>query len=130
MSRPRTDGGRSRLEVCPVEDLAPGDRVIVEEGELSIGVFNVDGEYHALLNSCMHQYGPVCRGNVRPGIDADQPGLGERVDERWSEEDLVIECPWHGWSYDLRTGEHTGEPDVALPTFPVVVEDGTVYVER
>lgn len=118
-----------RIEVCAVEELGPGERTIVEDGEVSIGVFNVEGEYYAVLNSCQHQYGPVCEGQLMPEIEAEQGEQGRHVEERLSESHHVLRCPWHGWTYDVRTGDHTGDRDIALPTFDVVAEDGTLYVE-
>ena len=55
-----------------VEKLVLGDRRLVQVDGTAVGVFNLDGEYYALQNTCPHQYGPVCRGNVRPAIDADR----------------------------------------------------------
>lgn len=118
-----------RVEVCPAADLGPGERRIVEAGPLSIGVFNVGGEYHALLNSCRHQHGPVCEGALMPGIIGEYREPGKRVEETLSEEAHVVRCPWHGWTYDVVTGEHTGDADISLPTFDVVSEDGVLYVE-
>jgi nitrite reductase/ring-hydroxylating ferredoxin subunit len=44
----------TRFEVCPVADLAPGERVIADLDGVEVGVFNVDGEYYALKNDCPH----------------------------------------------------------------------------
>lgn len=118
-----------RVEVCPADELGPGDREIVERGELSIGVFNVDGEYFAALNSCMHQYGPVCEGQLIPAIEGEYVGAGEHVEQTLSGDEHVLRCPWHGWTYDVRTGDHTGDADIRLPTFDVVVDGGVLYVE-
>ena len=53
-----------RYRVCTTEELQPGERKIVDAGGRSIGVFNVGGSYHALLNLCPHQRGPLCLGQV------------------------------------------------------------------
>lgn len=118
-----------RLEVGPAGAFAPGESRIVEtERGISIGVFNVDGEYYALLNNCMHQNGPLCEGAVEREIVGDWDGPGERVIERYSE-GHVLKCPWHGWEYELETGALVHDDSIAVPTFDVVVDDGTVYVE-
>lgn len=119
----------SRLRVCREDELEPGEHTVVSSGDVSIGVFNVDGEFFALLNRCLHQYGPLCEGSTRPKVEGTHPGVGERVEETLCVDDPVIECPWHGWSYDVKTGSHTGDEDVRVPTYDTVVEDGTVYVE-
>ena len=55
-----------RVDVCPVEELPPGERRIVEVEGLShsVGVFNVDGEFHALANVCPHHLAPLCEGRI------------------------------------------------------------------
>lgn len=52
----------------------------------------------------------------------------KRVKRGYDEDQCIISCPWHGWSYELDTGEHLGNDEVVLPTYEVVVEDGVVYV--
>ena len=117
----------TRVEVGPADAFGPGERRIVEVGQREIGVFNVDGELHAMLNRCAHQGGPVCTGKLLPGTAAEYVEPGRRVEEHFTDE-LVVKCPWHGWEYRLNSGELV-EGGLALPTYDVVVEDGTVYVE-
>ena len=118
-----------RIEVGPVDELGPGERRIVSAGETSIGVLNVEGEYYAFENACCHQGGPVCEGRVRGRLEGVYEGPGEFVTERFSDR-LTIMCPWHGWEYDLETGDHLGVSDIALATFEVTVDEGTVFLER
>lgn len=118
-----------RVHVAPAAEFGPGSREIVEVQGREVGVFNVDGEQYAILNHCLHQGGPVCEGRVRGKLVGEQTDPGERVEERFDEENPVVTCPWHGWEYELATGDHAGDDDISLPTFDVVVEDGDVYVE-
>ena len=71
-------------------------------------------------------------------VGVDQPRANELVADVPERGDLTkaeftgpktIACPWHGYTYELATGEHVGERDIRLQTYDVVVEDGTVYVE-
>jgi nitrite reductase/ring-hydroxylating ferredoxin subunit len=118
-----------RIEVGPADELDPGDRRIVStDAGAEIGVFNLDGEFYAMLNSCRHQHGPVCEGPMQPEIGGEFTGVGERTEKHYTGH-TVVKCPWHGWEYVIETGEHAGDADVTLPTFDVVVEDGVVYVE-
>jgi nitrite reductase/ring-hydroxylating ferredoxin subunit len=117
-----------RIEVCPADALAPGERRIVDEGSVSIGVFNVDGEYHAMLNTCPHQQGPVCEGEITNRIDAEFEKPGQSPREKYTDDQMVV-CPWHAWAFDITTGKHVGEPDISVPTFDVVVEDGMLYID-
>lgn len=116
------------FEVASVDELQPGERMIVTVDGQSIGVFNVDGEYHAILNRCQHEGGPVCDGKVQDALVGEYLGPGERVKETFSDTPAIA-CPWHGWEYDLTTGDHLGDPDVSLPTFEVAVRDGMVCLE-
>ncbi|MFW5917884.1 MAG: Rieske (2Fe-2S) protein [Haloferacaceae archaeon] len=114
-----------RVEVAAVEELPPGEREIVTVEGRSIGVFNVDGEYYALENACCHEGGPVCEGKLQSALVGEYTEPGQRVAESFSGPPAIA-CPWHGWEYDVTTGEHLGDSDVRLPTFEVVVEDGVV----
>lgn len=116
------------IEVCPVDDLPPGESIIIDVGEIEVGVFNIDGEFHALYNSCAHQQGPVCEGVLMEQVEAEHTELGALPQERNSGEYMLV-CPWHGWSYDVKSGVHTGDEDISVPTFPTSVEEDVVYVE-
>ena len=120
----------TRLAVGPADELAPGERTIVEADDgRSVGVFNLDGTYHAMENRCAHQGGPVCTGTLQGAIEGEYDGPGRRVRDVVNDEVPAIACPWHGWEYDLRTGEHLGDPEYTLRTFDVVEDCGTLYVE-
>lgn len=117
-----------RVEVCKADALAPGERVIVDHEDGSVGVFNVDDEYHALENTCPHLGGPVCTGSQRREIDATYTEPGLRLEETFTDI-ATIACPWHGWEFRIATGEHLGDDRVGLRTYDTVVEDGVLYVE-
>ena len=123
-----TRSGSDRVEVCPEGSLDPGERRIVAVGNREVGVFNVDGEYRAILNTCLHQNGPLCEGKVLPEITAERPKSGERPLEQYGDS-MIVKCPWHGWEYDLETGQLKDDERQRLPVFDVVVEDGTIYLE-
>ena len=93
--------------VGSVAEIPEGGRVIVEAEGLSIGVFHRDGQWVALQNSCLHRGGPVCTGELAGG---------------------TLTCPWHGYQYELPTGQLLLDRTSALPTYPVSVRDGWVYV--
>jgi len=97
---------------------------------VELGVFRVDGEFYALLNSCPHQRGPVAEGALGKKVVADPPEEGRRVEERYDPEATVLRCPCHSWGFDVVTGEHIGAPGAGydLVTYDIDVEDGTVYV--
>jgi len=107
-----------RHVVCPVADLPPGGRTIVEVGGRSIGIFNVKGSYHALLNRCPHKAAPLCRGEVADLVLGSAPY--EYVVEREGE---ILRCPWHGWEFDITTGRsHFNPHRVRVRSYEVTVE--------
>jgi len=122
-------GGDGRVAVCATDELRPGDRLLVAVDDVTVVVLNADGDYYAVESECAHQGGPVGRGRVRyePVDESESPDEGA-FDRRGKRP--VIDCPWHGWTYDLVTGEHYGVGDASLRTFDVNVDGGTVYLER
>lgn len=114
----------------------PGGRRLVSVGRIEIGLFNVAGEIHAYRNACPHAGAPVCLGRV------SGTSLPSQVYEYiYGKEGCILRCPWHGWEFDLRTGEHVVDPstrlkEVRVETIPsenldrLAVEEaaGTLYV--
>jgi nitrite reductase/ring-hydroxylating ferredoxin subunit len=110
-------------QVAHVDDLPPGSRTIVEIEGHSIGVFNVNGRYVAVLNVCPHELGPVCLGRVGGTTLPSPPG-----EYRWGREGEILACPWHGWEFDLLTGRPLFGSVPNLRSFPVTVREGYVFV--
>ncbi|HET6320124.1 MAG TPA: Rieske (2Fe-2S) protein [Chloroflexota bacterium] len=109
-----------KVVVGTVDEIPPGSRKIVDVGGRSVGVFNVRGEYFALLNRCPHQGGPLCRGNTH-GLLVSGP-VGQYDYRRPGE---MLRCPWHGWEYDMRTGQSWFDPrGVLVRTYDVTIEPG------
>jgi 3-phenylpropionate/trans-cinnamate dioxygenase ferredoxin subunit len=112
--------------VATVDELPPGERKIVDVGGRSIGVFNRNGEYFAVLNRCPHQGGPLCKGNTLGFLRS--AGVGEFHFSRAGE---ILRCPWHGWEYDLRTGQSWFDPArVLVRKYEVSVEPGEQLVDE
>jgi len=109
-----------RVVVAPVAEFEPGDRRIVTIGGRSIGVFRVGDRFYGIRNRCPHQGGPLCKGRVSPWARSSGPG-----DFQLDDEATLLACPWHGWEYDLATGQSfmgPGEPGVK--SYEVSVERG------
>jgi nitrite reductase/ring-hydroxylating ferredoxin subunit len=103
--------------VAKVGEIADGERLLVTIQNRSIGIFNVNGKFYALLNRCPHRGAELCRGSVLGRLDADGPG-----ELRWTDERYMLQCPWHGWEYDLETGRSYF--DSSVRPYPVAVEEG------
>src|SRR5690554_5351560 len=91
--------------ICPVQELAEGQRTIVKLEGRSVGVFNVQGKFYALKNSCPHQGAELCKGEIQ-GIMLPSE-VGEFL---YGKEGEVIRCPWHGWEFDILTGKSVFDP--------------------
>ena len=96
-----------RVVVCPASALPPGSRRIVEVDGLphAVGVFNVDGEYYALANVCPHHLAPLCEGEITGEMVAERVGEYELI-----REGEIIQCPWHGWKFDIIDGTSVFNP--------------------
>ena len=92
---------------CTADELTEGEPTVVDVDGTDVALFVVDGEYYALDNVCPHQGGPLGDGKV---------------------EDDCVYCPWHGWQFELKTGDHVHGKGSAK-TYPVRVEDDDVVVE-
>jgi nitrite reductase (NADH) small subunit len=108
----------TRVVVAKVEELPPGARKIVAVNGREIGVFNVNGEYYALLNYCPHRAGPLCHGRIVPLVTADE--VYEVTFEREGE---ILKCPWHQWEFDIRTGHALFDDKLRVRTFRVHQEN-------
>jgi len=107
----------TRHEICPVSEIPPGERRIVEASGLSIGIFNLDGEFYALANVCPHQLADLCAGQIGGLVTA--PRVGEYAFER---DGQIVRCPRHRWAFDITTGESVFNPHLRTRTFDVETE--------
>src|SRR5437879_7786283 len=106
--------------VGPAAEIAPGGRKIVTINGREIGIFNLGGEFFALLNRCPHQGAQLCKGTQIGLVTSREPGRFE-----YSRRGEILKCPWHGWEYDIRTGQSWCDPkDTKVKAYPVTVEPG------
>ena len=98
-------------DVCPLDELPPGSMKLVPAGQITVGVYNCDGDLYALEDRCSHDDGPLVEGE-------------------WEPDRCVVICPRHGASFDIRSGRALTLPAYEpVETFPVRIEDGLVKVE-
>jgi nitrite reductase/ring-hydroxylating ferredoxin subunit len=111
--------------VAKAGDIAAGASRAATIGGREIAVFNLDGEYFALLNRCPHEGGPLCQGRRTHLVQSKRPGTYDvsRAGE-------MLRCPWHGWEFDIRTGKSYCDPDkIRSRAYVVTVEPGQRVVE-
>jgi nitrite reductase (NADH) small subunit len=97
----------SFVPVARAEDVPERSVRQVRVGDEEIALAHCDGAFYATQGHCIHLQGPLGEGRV---------------------DDHVLTCPWHGWQYDLRTGENEFDRAIRLRTYEVRVEDGNVQV--
>ncbi len=91
--------------VAAVGDIPPGNRKLAQVNGRAIVVFNLGGEFFALNNRCPHRGGSLCQGKQTGLVESD--GAGQY---RYSRPGEIIRCPWHGWEFDIRTGQSWCDP--------------------
>lgn len=94
--------------VAEKSDLDSGQGKVLEVAGKVLALFNVDGTFYALDNSCLHRGGPLGEGEL---------------------DGTTVTCPWHGWRWDVTSGANTNNPGVKVACFPVKVEGTSVFVE-
>ena len=96
------------VAVAKANDLKPGENKAIELNGREIALFNVDGEFYAIDNTCAHRGGPlgdgICDGNI-------------------------VTCPWHGWKYDVTTGISPVNAQVKVASYEVKVEGDEVKIK-
>ena len=106
--------------VATVDEIPPGERKIVELEGRSLGVFNINGEFYAVRNICPHQGAPLCEGRLTGLLQSDVPG-----EYRYTRKGEILRCVWHGWEFDIKTGQSWWNPaQKRVRKYPVEVEDG------
>ncbi len=98
----------ARVRVAASGDVKPGEGRVVEAGGRTIALFNVDGRYYAIDNTCPHRGGPLGEGDV---------------------EGTVVACPWHAWRWDVTTGANTNNPALKVGCYPVTEDADGVFVD-
>jgi nitrite reductase/ring-hydroxylating ferredoxin subunit len=99
----------TRVELCKTDAVAAGNALKVETAGLTVAVFNIDGQFYVMDDSCTHGPGSLSEGF----IDGD-----------------VIECNFHNGQFSIKTGEVVSPPCmVPMKTYAVVMEGGKVFIE-
>ena len=97
------------VSVATVDELQPGERMVVELGRHWVALFNVDGTYYAIEDVCTHDDGPLAEGEL---------------------EGCIITCPRHGATFDIRNGKVLTPPAmVDVQSYDVQIQDENIQVK-
>lgn len=97
------------VKVAKTSELPPGTRKLIDFEEVTVAVFNIDGQFYCIEDVCTHDGGPVAEGEL---------------------DGFSIECPRHGALFDVRDGAVLSMPAVVpVPTYEVKVEGDDIFIE-
>lgn len=100
---------RQLIKVAETKEVPPGTAKAVDVEGRAVALFNVDGTYYAIADTCTHRGGPLSEGAV---------------------EGAVVTCPWHGATFDVTTGNVLGPPAAeGVAHYNVQVEGSDIKVE-
>ena len=94
--------------VCRADELLPGEGRLFEIDGKGIALFNADGTFHAVEDTCLHAGGPLHEGRL---------------------DGTTVTCPWHEWRFDVATGQCELNPTASLCRYPVRVRNGMIEIE-
>jgi nitrite reductase/ring-hydroxylating ferredoxin subunit len=98
-----------RIDLCSTADVAPGNALKVEAGDLAVAVFNVDGEFYVTDDLCTHGPGSLSEGYI---------------------EGDIVECNFHNGQFNIKTGEVVSPPVmIPIKTYKTLVENDRVLIE-
>jgi 3-phenylpropionate/trans-cinnamate dioxygenase ferredoxin component len=95
------------VRAANLKDVEPGTCVVVDIDGITVALFNVNGTIYALDNTCPHAGGPLGDGILN---------------------EHIIQCPWHGWRYNVRNGEKLGNPEFKVACYRVEMNDDQILV--
>jgi nitrite reductase (NADH) small subunit len=111
-----------------LDDFKDGGRLLLKCDSAEIGIFMIGGELYAWYNECAHRGGPVCQGRIMKRVVEPVANDGTVRTLGYHDEDIHIVCPWHGYEFNIKTGEHPGHAALKLRKAKVTVREGAVYV--
>ena len=94
-------------KVATISEIPTGTGKVVTAGGKTIAVFNCEGSFYAIDNTCLHRGGPLGEGSVSG---------------------TSVTCPWHGWEYDVTTGGCSMDPSMKVQKYDVKVQGDDVLV--
>ena len=94
-------------KVATVSEIPPGTGKVVEAGGKTLAVFNCEGTFYAVDNTCKHRGGPLGEGSLSG---------------------TSVTCPWHGWEYDVTSGECAMDASIKVPSLPVTIQGNEIFI--
>jgi nitrite reductase/ring-hydroxylating ferredoxin subunit len=96
------------VRVADIQEIPPGHAKVLQVRGREIALFNADGTFYAVKNTCPHRGVSLGQGTV---------------------EDSILTCPGHSWQFDLKTGDSVDHPPAGVRCYRVEIQGGWVWVE-
>ena len=96
------------VKVCKTTDIKAGCGKSIEINGKPLALFNVDGGFYAINDVCGHRGGPLGEGEL---------------------DGKTVVCPWHGWRYNVTTGENELVPDLPTEKYDVTLDGEDILVD-
>jgi nitrite reductase (NADH) small subunit len=104
----RSQGERMAFaRAAKTAEIAPGTIKEFQVEGKAVAVANIEGNFYAINNTCLHRGGPLGQGPL---------------------EGNIVTCPWHGWEYDVTTGKVSQNPAVGVDCYPLEVRGDEIFV--
>ena len=99
----------AKTKVAQKSEIVEGQGKLVNVNGKEIALFSVNGQFFAIDNTCLHRGGPLAEGFL---------------------EDEKVTCPWHGWQFDVKTGQNLMPGMGKLNSYKVSVENEDIFIEE
>ena len=94
-------------KVAKKSEIPSGTGKVIEAGGKTIAIFNAEGTFYAIDNTCRHRGGPLGEGSLSG---------------------TTVTCPWHGWEYDVTSGACQMDQSITVQTYDVKVDGDDILV--
>jgi nitrite reductase (NADH) small subunit len=114
-----------KYKVGTVGDFNKKSCHLVDVKGRKLGIYKIDDQYYAILNACPHKGAPLCMGSSDGTMLPSLPN-----EYKHGLENRVVRCPWHGYEFEIETGEPIfGTTNKKVPAYSVSEENGELYVK-
>jgi nitrite reductase/ring-hydroxylating ferredoxin subunit len=96
------------VTIAQAGDIPEGTAKVIDAGGKQIALFNAGGKFYAIDNTCKHRGGPLGEGEI---------------------DGTTVTCPWHGWEYDVTSGENLDDPSMKLGCYPITIDGTNVKID-
>jgi len=96
------------VRAVKTSDIPAGKISEVQVNGTAVAIANVSGKFHAINGICLHQAGPLGEGEL---------------------EGSVVTCPWHGWQFDVTTGQVHPHGGMGVDCYPIEVRGDEIFVD-